>query len=308
MYRRELEREDAAALHDPHKELKAFRPAHKFFVGIDSDGCAFDTMEPKHKECFCPVTVWKWDLASVSKYAREAWDFVNLYSTLRGCNRFHALQHVMDLLRERREVKRRGVRIPELKDLAAWTKRETALGNPALEAEVKKTANAELARCLDWSKTINETVARIVRNVPPFPGVRESLELLSGKADLIVVSATPGEALEREWEEHGIARYVSVIAGQEMGSKTDHLRLAAAGKYPPERILMIGDAPGDLAAARANKALFYPVNPGHEEESWDRFVREAGPKFLAGDYTKEYEANLLAEFDKLLPAAPPWKR
>ena len=295
------------ALHDPHKELKAFKPAHKFFVGIDSDGCAFDTMEPKHKECFCPVTVWKWDLASASKYAREAWDFVNLYSTLRGCNRFHALQHVMDLLRERGEVQRRGVRIPQLADLAAWTKRETALGNPALEAEVRKTGNAELARCLDWSKTINEMVARIVRNVPPFPGVRESLELLSGKADLIVVSATPAEALEREWEEHDVARHMSVIAGQEMGSKTDHLRVATAGKYPPERILMIGDAPGDLRAAQANQALFYPVNPGHEEESWDRFVREAGPKFLAGDYTKEYEARLLAEFNKLLPATPPWK-
>ena len=296
------------ALHDPHKELKAFKPTQKFFVGIDSDGCAFDTMEPKHKECFCPVTVWKWDLASVSKYAREAWDFVNLYSTLRGCNRFHALQHVMNLLRERPEVKRRGVRIPELKALAAWTKHETALGNPALEAEVKKTGNEELARCLDWSKTINETVARVVRNVPPFPGVRESLELLSGKADMIVVSATPGEALEREWEEHGLARYVSVIAGQEMGSKADHLRIAAARKYPPERLLMIGDAPGDLKAARANHAMFYPINPGCEEQSWDRFVREAGPKFLAGEYTKAYEASLLAEFDKLLPETPPWKR
>ena len=132
--------------HGPHKELKAFKPAQKFFVGIDSDGCAFDTMEPKHKECFCPITVWKWDLASVSKYAREAWDFVNLYSTLRGCNRFHALQHVMNLLRERAEVKRRAVAIPELQALAAWTQRETALGNPALEAEVKKTGRNGCAR------------------------------------------------------------------------------------------------------------------------------------------------------------------
>ena len=29
-------------------------PKHKFLVGIDSDGCAFDTMELKHKECFIP--------------------------------------------------------------------------------------------------------------------------------------------------------------------------------------------------------------------------------------------------------------
>ena len=29
-------------------------PKHDFLVGIDSDGCAFDTMEVKHKECFIP--------------------------------------------------------------------------------------------------------------------------------------------------------------------------------------------------------------------------------------------------------------
>ena len=48
-------------------------------------------------------------------------------------------------------------------------------------------------------------------------------------------------------------------AGQELGTKTEHLKLAAKNKYPPERILMIGDAPGDLNAARANGALFYPI-------------------------------------------------
>ena len=293
---------------DPHAKLKALKPTCEYFVGIDSDGCAFDTMEPKHKECFCPTTVWKWDLACVSKYVREAWDFVNLYSKLRGCNRFLALGHVMNLLRERAEVQNRGVTIPELKALKAWTDRETKLGNPALEAEVKRTGSEELARCLDWSKAINEAVARIVKGVPPFPGVRESLELLSGKADMIVVSATPGEALEREWREHGIAPYMSIIAGQEMGSKKEHLELAAGGKYPPQRILMIGDAPGDLEAARDNQAMFYPVNPGHEEESWARFHEEAGPKFLAGEYTKDYETELIAEFEKLLPETPPWKR
>ena len=292
---------------DPHEKLKAFQPTCRYFVGIDSDGCAFDTMEPKHKECFCPVTVWKWDLAAVSKYAREAWDFVNLYSKHRGCNRFHALEFVMDLLRERPEVVRRKVDVPRLKDLREWTARAKALGNPELEAEVKRTGSAELARVLDWSKSINEMVGKVVKKVPPFPGVRESLELLKGQADLMVVSATPGEALQREWSEHGIAAFMAIIAGQEMGTKKDHLAIAAGGKYPAERILMIGDAPGDLKAAQANQAMFYPINPGHEEASWDRFVKEAGPRFLDGRYTREYEAKLIAEFDQLLPDTPPWK-
>jgi len=292
---------------DPQQIMRDFEPTSEYFVGIDSDGCAFDTMEPKHKECFCPVTVWKWDLAAVSKFAREAWDFVNLYSKTRGCNRFLALQHVMNFLRARPDVQRRHVAIPELADLAAWTRRETKLGNPALEAEVEKTKNAELARCLDWSLTINERVAELVKGVPPFPGVREALDLLAGKADMMVVSATPCEALEREWKEHGIADHMAVIAGQELGKKSEHLALTAGGKYPPEKILMIGDAPGDYKAAKANQARFFPVNPGHEEGSWARFVEEAGPKFLAGEYGPEYEAELVAEFEAMLPETPPWK-
>ena len=34
--------------------MLSFTPTHSFLVGIDSDGCAFDTMEVKHKDCFIP--------------------------------------------------------------------------------------------------------------------------------------------------------------------------------------------------------------------------------------------------------------
>ena len=147
----------------------------------------------------------------------------------------------------------------------------------------------------------------MVEGVPPFPFFRESVEKLSTKADIICVSATPGEALEREWQEHDIAKYAAVIAGQEMGSKKEHLKLAAGTKYEKDHVLMIGDAPGDLAAARANAALFYPINPGHEDASWERFLNEAADRFFAGTYAGGYEASLIAEFDKLLPEKPPWK-
>ena len=288
----------------PLKELKAQK---EFFVGIDSDGCAFDTMEPKHKECFCTTTIWKFNLASVSKYARDAWDFVNLYSKTRGCNRFLALQDCMKYLRERDEVIRRGVSIPTLPKLAEWTERENKLGNPALIEEVARTNDPEMALVLDWSKTINEVVEKIVKNVPPFPGFPESLEALAQKADIIVCSSTPEEALIREWSEHGIDKYVRVIAGQEMGKKAEHLTLAADGQYDADKKLMIGDAPGDMSAAKAAGTLFFPINPGHEEDSWARFTDEAMGKFLDGTYAGDYEAKLIAEFDTYLPECPPWK-
>ena len=83
---------------DQPEPFSRFQPKHPFLVGIDSDGCAFDTMEVKHKECFIPNTINEWELQAVSKYAREAAEFVNLYSKWRGINRFPALLMTFDLL------------------------------------------------------------------------------------------------------------------------------------------------------------------------------------------------------------------
>jgi len=288
--------------------LKNLQPGKEFFVGIDSDGCAFPTMELKHKECFIPNIIKSYGLQSISKYAREAAEFVNLYSKWRGINRFPALILVMELLAERPEVIKSGVRLPDLGDLQKWVDSGAALGNPALEEEVKKTGNPVLARALDWSKNVNKAVDWMVEGCGPFGYVRESVEKIAQQADIVVVSATPVPALEKEWTEHDLARYTRVIAGQEMGSKKEHLALAAVGKYPPEKILMVGDAPGDMKAARANNALFFPVNPGQEEKSWQRMATEAFDRFVEGTYAGDYEARLIVEFEALLPDTPPWKK
>ena len=155
---------------------------------------------------------------------------------------------------------------------------------------------------MDWA------IEEIVKDMPAFPFVRESLEKIQQAADAIVVSGTPCEALGREWEEHDIAKYVEIIAGQEMGKKAQHLEYATKGKYEKKQVLMIGDAPGDMKAAKANDALFYPINPGDEIESWKRFNDEAFEKFLNGEYTGEYEEQVIAEFDTYLPELPPWER
>ncbi len=294
------------------RPLAELKPRHGFFIGIDSDGCTFDTMEVKHKECFIPNTVKHWGLQPVSKYAREAAEFVNLYSQWRGINRWPALAMVFDLLRERPEVMRRGVQIPEAPRIRAFIKTSETegipLSNDGLKQYMAEHPDPELDRAWAWTTGVNATVTEIVHGVPPFPYVHESLRALHDKADMIVVSATPTEALTREWEEHEIARYVRVIAGQEMGKKALHLELATRGKYPPKHVLMIGDAPGDMKAARANGALFYPINPGAEEASWQRFYEEAMHRFLEGSYAGAYEARLIAEFDQYLPKVPPWKK
>jgi hypothetical protein len=70
---------------------------------------------------------------------------------------------------------------------------------------------------------------------------------------------------------------------------------------------MIGDAPGDYSAAKANQVLFYPINPGHEEASWERFYNEGLKKFFNGTFAGSYQEMLLKEFDQYLPEKPPFK-
>jgi beta-phosphoglucomutase-like phosphatase (HAD superfamily) len=265
-------------------------------------------MEIKHKECFCPNTIKHWDLQPVSKYAREAVEFVNLYSRWRGINRWPALTMVFDLLRERPEVKARRVQVTQAPKLRGFMASGKPLSNDGLRVYMAEYPDPELDTAMAWTKGVNATIADMVHGVPPFPFVRESLEALQEQADMVVVSATPGEALKREWEEHDIAKYARVIAGQELGTKKQHLAMAAKGKYPSDRILMIGDAPGDMEAARVNGALFFPINPGHEEASWERFCKEGLGKFLAGKFAGDYEAALITEFETLLPDTPPWKQ
>jgi len=290
------------------ERLKDLKPKHDFLIGIDSDGCVFDTMEIKQKECFAPVTIGVWNLQAVSKYAREAIEFVNLYSRWRGCNRFIALIRELDLLAERPEAVRRGFKLPEFGPLRTWVEAGGTLSNATLKEIAAQTGHPSFEQALTWSNLINQRIAEIVHGVPPFTGVRQCLAKMATEADLAVVSQTPGEALEREWEEHGIGHYPAVIAGQEMGTKTDHLKLAAGGKYPADHVLMIGDALGDLKAAQGAGALFFPVNPGREEESWDRLYREGIDRFLEGKFSGTYEKALIDEFERLLPETPPWRK
>jgi phosphoglycolate phosphatase-like HAD superfamily hydrolase len=301
------------SVQDPAQALKDFEPKKEFFVGIDSDGCAFDTMGIKQRECFCPWLIAYFGLQPVAQAARECKDFADLFSKTRGANRHKTSKRIIsELLPGHPMVKARNFEVPQYPVYFEWVDNPNSLlSNEGLKQAIdiaEGEAKKELEHALAWSEKVNVSVGEIVKNMPPFPYVRESLEKVMQSADAIVVSATPGEALVREWEEHDIARYVEIIAGQEMGTKTQHLDYATSGRYEKDHVLMIGDAPGDMKAAKANDALFYPINPGAEIESWKRFHDEAFDKFINGEYAGQYEAKVIAEFDAYLPENPPWEK
>ena len=299
---------------DPAQPLKDFKPKKKFFVGIDSDGCAFDTMGIKQRECFCPWLIGYFGLQPVAHAVRECKEFADLFSKTRGFNRHKTTKRIIaELLPSHPMVKARDFKVPQYPHYFAWVDDPNSLlSNDGLKQAITAASNPdakrELELALAWSEKVNEAIGQIVKGLPPFPYVRESLEKITPLADVIVVSATPNEALAREWQEHDIARYVEVIAGQEMGKKAQHLEYAAKGRYEKNHILMVGDAPGDMKAAKANDALFYPINPGDEVKSWKRFADVAFDKFINGQYAGEYEEKVIAEFDAYLPETPPWEK
>ena len=265
-------------------------------------------MEIKQKECFCPAFIKHFHLQAASKYAREVWEFVNLYSKTRGCNRFLAVQYALELMRGRGVFAARGMAIPPTPKMDAWIKEETKLGNPALKAKVAATQDMELTALLAWSVEVNQRIEDLVHGIGPFPGVRDVLEAGKAKADLIVVSQTPLEALTREWKENRMEHFLHMIAGQEHGTKTEHLKLATAGKYAPGHVLMVGDAPGDQKAAKGSGALFFPVIPGREDESWAELRDNGLRRFFDGTFAGEYQQKLIAGFDQALPEKPHWEK
>jgi phosphoglycolate phosphatase-like HAD superfamily hydrolase len=286
--------------------LLNLRPRFSSFVGIDSDGCIFPTMEIKQKQCFHSLIISFWKLEPVEKALREAAEFVNLHSLHRGQNRFPCLLTTFELLRDHPDVRQAGFQPPSTRALREFCESGLPLGNPALEKRAQETGDPELQRLLLWSLAVNESVANTIKNIKPFRWVLDALRNIRAHSDVICVSQTPTEALVREWAEHDLLQYVEVIAGQELGTKAEHLTLATSNRYKPDRVLMIGDAPGDLKAARAVGAHFFPINPGHEESSWERFCRESYGRFLDGQYDERYEAALVEEFKTLLPEIPPW--
>jgi len=296
---------------NPTFSLEGFTPRHNFLIAIDSDGTVFDTMTIKHRDCLAPCMIERFGLEPIAQAARECLDFSGLFSKTRGANRHKTLRRVLgELLPNHPMVVDSGFVVPQLPHYFAWVDDPgNVLSGHGLKlaiAAATGTARGELELASAWNDRVNECNERKTSGIPPFPLVRECLDKMRDKADVIVVSTAPCRTLAREWNAYGLAEYAAAIAGQEMGTKARCLESVVKGRYNGNDVLMIGDAPGDLKAAKANDALFYPIDPGDEETSWKRFHDEAMDKFFNGTYAGRYERELIEEFDSRLPEKPPW--
>ncbi len=260
-------------------------------------------MRAKHERCFMPAFAAFFGSGAERGSLDALWRFVNLGSRLRGTNRYAALAAALRL----------GSRHPRLgsamrrwegtaQALEAWLAQESAPSKSRLElALVARRADRLLAAVLSWSRAVDEALAGLPP-VPPFRGAVAALPRLAAGGELMVLTSAPAAAIVREWEEAGLAPYAERIVGQERGKKAACLAAAMAGRFEAERVLVVGDAPGDLEAARTVGARFFPILHGREEESWMSFSRDFLPGFLAGRPL----VSPIADFLESLPQDPPW--
>ncbi len=266
---------------DAEQQLKKFKRTKDFLIAIDTDGCVTDNMSGKQILIFHPQFMEFYQLWEIESYYREVAEYYNLFSVDRGCNRFIAIQLTLTALKNRKDVqkilKEKHIKLPEIEPLNRYIsytrKNKLGLGNPTLEEFLNQNPlDLALYKLLGWSEAINRTFPYISAKIPPFDNVKESLELMSQRADILVVSKTPYADLANYWKTQEIDQYVQMIAGQEMGSKGHHIEIAKkAGKYENDQVMMIGDGGGDLKAVKENSGLFYPTPPGQEKEAWKNF-------------------------------------
>lgn len=271
------------------------------FVGLDSDGCVVDTMAPKQHGFLQPLMIRTLGLDPEVYHACA--DFVNLYSQTRGVSRYRAIYLTLSLY-NRHPAHPKPV---PLEDLRAFVESGLPLSNAAVETWLADHPSAFLERILQWSKEVNAAIIASGTLFPAYEGAREALKRMHGRSETGIVSQSPEKVLEQDWGAQGLLPYVNHVAGQEFGDKVAQLTTLTAGRFPKDRILMIGDAPGDLAAARAFGCRFYPILPGQEEASWATFNAGLYDAFTAGRYTPEDEASRVEAFLATLPDAPPWE-
>jgi phosphoglycolate phosphatase-like HAD superfamily hydrolase len=279
-------------------------------IALDSDGTVFDSMKAKHENCFIPAFAFYFGVPSECSSGErncleEVWRFVNLGSRFRGANRYRALAVSLRLAARHPGCSRAGRRAENLvAALEGWLALENAPSRGCLElALASRQADPVLRKVLDWSLHIDAALAQLAPTAA-FRGAVEALPLIAARSDLMILSAAPAASILRDWDTAGLGHYAGEIAGQERGSKSACLAVAMTGRYDAARVLVIGDAPGDLDAARSTATSFYPIVPGREEESWRCFIDDFLPRFLSG----ETLSGGIADFLVTLRSDPPWKR
>lgn len=266
-----------------------YQKKHDFLVCVDSDGCVMDTMNCKHFHCFGPCMVDEWDLGQWRDEILKRWNEINLFSMTRGINRFKGLAMALSEINETYRP------IPGIDALRHWADTAPALSNDGAAKAAQEAADPEakeiLLKALSWSKAVNASIVRLPEELKvPFDGAKEGLEAAHAFADVAMVSSANRDAVEEEWGKFGLLPHTDIVLAQDVGSKAACIAAMLKFGYDPQKVLMVGDAPGDCDSAEKNGVYYYPILVNHEKQSWDEAIGVAFEKLRSGEYA-EYGAQ-----------------
>ena len=272
----------------------SFERKHDFLVCVDSDGCVMDTMNCKHFHCFGPCMVTEWGLEQWNDEILDRWNVINLFSMTRGINRFKGLAMALGEINEKYKP------IEGIGHLQHWADTAPALSNDAVAAAAENAeceeAKVVFQKALSWSKAVNASIVKLPEELKvPYDGAKEGLAAAHTFADVAMVSSANRDAVEEEWGKFGLLEHTDIVLAQDVGSKAACIAEMLKFGYDLDKVVMIGDAPGDCDAAEKNGVWYYPILVNKEKASWDEAIAVAFSKLQAGEYA-EYEAQKKKEF------------
>lgn len=279
-------------------DLQTFQRKKDYLVCIDSDGCAIDSMNIKHINCFGPRMVDEWDLHAWSKEILDSWNHVNLYSMTRGINRFKGLLIAL------KEIDSKYMSVEDLDSLENWVEITKELSNNALQQAIERNPNSIcLKKALSWSNQVNASIKQLPEEqVIPFELVKEALMFAHERADVVIVSSANLGAIMDEWQRHCLLPHVDLVLAQDSGTKAYCIQQLLTKGYDKKHVVMCGDAPGDMDAAQVNDVFYYPIRVGQEKNSWSEFISIGFDKLLDGTYEGAYQAQKIDAFIQNLSA------
>lgn len=274
------------------KTLNEYQKQKDYLICVDSDGCAMDTMDIKHFRCFGPCMVTEWDLEKWETPILDRWNEVNLYTMTRGINRFKGLAMALTEINEKYRS------IEDLDTLCRWVETSPALSNDALQQAIAANpGSTSLPKALNWSVAVNKAIQALPESeIKPFALAREALAFAHEKADVAIVSSANLGAVLEEWEKHELLPHTDIVLAQNVGSKAFCIAELLKKGYDPDKVLMCGDAPGDLQAAEKNGVFYFPILVRNEKESWKEFMEKGFGHLLNGTYEGAYQNEKTTAF------------
>ena len=276
--------------------LENYKKQKDFLVCVDSDGCAMDTMDIKHILCFGPCMIDEWGLEAWREEILERWNEVNLYTITRGINRFKGLAVALE------EIDKKYTKIDGIDRFSAWVEMSPELSNAAVKREICANEDTEIfKKALAWSEAVNKKITALPdEEKRPFELVLEALALAHNRADVAIVSSANLEAVLEEWEKHHLLEHVDIVMAQNVGTKAFCISELLKKGYDNCKVVMCGDALGDMQAAEKNGVYYYPILVKHEKESWQEFMEVGFENLVNGSYAGPYQANKRRQFLKNL--------